>query len=265
MEKIELYSKKTQTIIRLISLLAIIILIISNIRWVIHLGLRQLLKSYMLYTLIINFISIILFLLVFFFPSKLTILSIVSFLYSTVILIFIPDNNLGVLMYGLSVMTLYARGILRKHKRKKEIIILVVFFILVFSEVRFGKEIFLSSFIEKMAFSFVFIMSIFFFKAYAFDIFETDNSKKKLDIQKFPELKKRDAEWLAKILYGEKYEYLAINYKMSLGSVKNRLKMIYAEIGVGDKLGFLNKYSDYEICFGDIFSSIDTNNEEVTL
>ncbi|MCR4940607.1 MAG: hypothetical protein K5930_10950, partial [Treponemataceae bacterium] len=89
--------------------------------------------------------------------------------------------------------------------------------------------------------------------------------KKKLDIQEFPELKKRDAEWLAKILCGEKYEYLSINYKMSLGSVKNRLKIIYAEIGVGDKLGFLNKYSDYEICYGDNFSSNDTNNDEVIL
>ena len=35
-----------------------------------------------------------------------------------------------------------------------------------------------------------------------------------------------------------------------------RFKVIFNEIGVGDKKGFLNKYSDYEICYGDDFSSI---------
>ena len=165
-------------------------------------------------------------------------------------------------MYGLSIMTLYARGILNKHKKIKETIILVVFFALVFSEVRFGKEIFLSNLLEKIAYSFVFIMSLFFFQAYTFDMFETDKSNHKLDIQEFPELKKRDAEWLAEILNGEKYEYLSIKYHMSLGAVKNRLKIIYDEIGVGDKLGFMNKYSDYEICYGNDFSSTKMNEKK---
>ena len=133
MKKTNLYSKKLQTIIRLISLLAMIILIISTTRRILLFGLEQLLKSSILYSLIINCISIVLFFLVIIFPSKLSILSIVSFLYGAVILIFIPDNNLGVLMYGLSIMTLYARGILNKHKKIKETIILVVFFALVFS------------------------------------------------------------------------------------------------------------------------------------
>lgn len=51
-------------------------------------------------------------------------------------------------------------------------------------------------------------------------------------------------------------EHPEINYHMSLGAVKNRLKILFDEIGVGDKQGFLNKYSDYEICYGDDFSSI---------
>ena len=43
---------------------------------------------------------------------------------------------------------------------------------------------------------------------------------------------------------------------MSIGSVKNRIKVIFDIIGVGDKKGFLNKYSDFQICYGDDFSSI---------
>lgn len=96
----------------------------------------------------------------------------------------------------------------------------------------------------------------FFFKAYIFDLFETKGSNKKLDIQKYSELKKRDAEWLAQIVNGVKYDTLAIDYNMSLGSVKNRLRVIFDELKVGDKQGFLNKYSDFEICYGEEFSSV---------
>lgn len=134
--------------------------------------------------------------------------------------------------------------------------ITTIFSCSIISETRFGKEVFFNSFIDKIAYSFVMFLCLFFFQIYIFDLFEANNSDNKLDIQKFPELKKRDAEWLVEILNGEKYEALAINYHMSLGSVKNRLKVIFDEIGVGDKQGFLNKYSDYEICYGDNFSSI---------
>ncbi len=37
---------------------------------------------------------------------------------------------------------------------------------------------------------------------------------------------------------------------MSIGSVKNRFKIIFDELGVRDREDFLNKYSDYEICYG---------------
>lgn len=46
---------------------------------------------------------------------------------------------------------------------------------------------------------------------------------------------------------------------MSLGSVKNRLRVIFDELEVGDKQGFLNKYSDFEICYGAEFSSINNS------
>ena len=56
-----------------------------------------------------------------------------------------------------------------------------------------------------------------------------------------------------KFKMAKKYESLAFNYQMSLGSVKNRLKVIFDEIGAGDRQEFFNKYSDYEICYGDEF------------
>ena len=78
----------------------------------------------------------------------------------------------------------------------------------------------------------------------------TDDSKL-LDLQKIPTLTKRDANWLIAILKGEKYETLAIDSNVSIGTVKNRLKFIYKILGVDDKQDFVDRYSEFEICFGE--------------
>lgn len=257
MKKINLYESNIQVIIRIISLIAIIILVISNTNKVINLGFNQLMTlKYEFITFILNCLSIILFFCLIIYPTKLEMISFVAFIYGSQILVFEPQNNMGILMFGLSVITLHARGIFNRHKKIRGIISLVIYFILILSELRFEKDIFFSYILEKIAYSFVLFLCLFFLQVYIFDVFETNSLNCILDLQKYPELKKRDAEWLVEILNGTKYEALAINYHMSLGSVKNRLKIIFGEIGIGDKQGFLNKYSDYEICYGDDFSSI---------
>ena len=257
MKKINLYESNIQAIIRIISLTAIIILVISNTNRIITFGFDQLIQmKYEFITFILNCLSTVLFFFLIIYPTKLEMISFIAFLYGGQILVFEPKNNMGILMFGLSVITLYARGIFNKHKKIRGVISLVIFLCLIISELRFGKDIFFNCLLEKAAYSFILFLCLFFLQVYIFDIFETNSLDQKLDLQKYPELKKRDAEWLVEILNGTKYEALAINYHMSLGSVKNRLKVIFEEIGVGDKLGFLNKYSDYEICYGDDFSSI---------
>lgn len=250
-----LYSPKIRLFIRIISFIAIMILVSSNLKRVNGFGLKSLYNYPLeLFSFIINCISIILFIFVIVFPAKLAILSLISFIYGVLILLFEPQNNLGILMYGLSIITLYARGTLNKHKKIKEIFFFIIYFALIFSELRFGIKTFMTCFLEKIAYSFVFMMSLLFLHIYSFDLFETATSNNTLDIQKFPKLRKRDAVWLAEILNGKKYEFLAVEYQMSLGSVKNRFKIIFDEIGCGDKQGFFNKYSDYKICYGEEFS-----------
>ena len=85
-------------------------------------------------------------------------------------------------------------------------------------------------------------------------MFEAITTNKKLDKKKYPDLKKRDAEWLAAIIQKTKYEAIAIDSSLSVGTVKNRFRIIFDELCVGDKQGFLNKYSDFEILYGDEFS-----------
>ena len=53
------------------------------------------------------------------------------------------------------------------------------------------------------------------------------------------------------ILNGEKYTAISVDYKMAIGSVKNRLKFIFSTLGVGDKQGFLSLYKGFKICYGE--------------
>ena len=82
------------------------------------------------------------------------------------------------------------------------------------------------------------------------NIFDSETQEKKLDLKKYKNLSRRDAEWLAEIIKKTKYDAIAINSDVSLGTVKNRLKIIFQTLEVGDKRVFLNRYSDYEIMFG---------------
>lgn len=154
-------------------------------------------------------------------------------------------------MYGLSMFISSARGLFNKKRKIKIILASIIFITLVLSELRFGLKFFYLSIFEKAAYIFIFFLSLFFHKISICNSVETSPSKKILNIKAYPELKKRDAEWLVKIINDEKYDILAIDSNLSLGSVKNRLKIIFDELKTGDKRGFLAKYSDYDIYFGD--------------
>ena len=163
MKRTNSYSQKMQFIIRIFSLIGLIILVISNINRAINYYFGKLDNLNLeLSSFIVNCIAIILFLIEIIYPSKLVLLSSLSLLYAIITLIFEPMNNIGILMYGLSIMILYARGMFNKHKKVKEIIAFAFFFALVLSELRFGKKIFLSSLLVKVAYSFTFFLSLFF-------------------------------------------------------------------------------------------------------
>ena len=71
MKKANLYSNKTQILIRIISLLATIILVMSNTQRFLNFELQNLLtEKFEFFTFVINSISIILFLIVIIIPAK---------------------------------------------------------------------------------------------------------------------------------------------------------------------------------------------------
>lgn len=256
MKNTTIYSPKILKLFRIFGIIAIGILLISIINRFVTIGLENfLLPVDDTVTITINIIVMIILFFFVLYPYKLGLCAISTAIYAIIIIFFEPMNMMGILMYFLTVSLLYVRGYYNKGRRSKNIITTIIFLSLIASEYRFGNEIFIQALIEKIGFSFIIFLILYFSHSYFSELMEKNSSEKKLDIQDYPELKKRDAEWLHKIILGEKYEAIAIESCLSLGSVKNRAKVIFSELGVGDRHGFLNKYSEFDICYGDEYFS----------
>ena len=70
-----------------------------------------------------------------------------------------------------------------------------------------------------------------------------------LNLAEYPETTDRDAKWLTLVQQGVKYEAIAIDYELTLGTVQNRLNKIYHLLETGDRIGFLSIYSNAEIVY----------------
>lgn len=246
------YTKKTLLLFRLFALIAIVILITSFIYSIIYKNLFSSYSNTIFY--FTNIISIFLLFFVLIYPQKIEVCSVITFIYSLQIFIFEPNNTMGLFMYILTVAMLYARGFYNIHKKQKNIFTIIIFILLNLSQIRFGSKIFLNSLIQTVGFSFIYLLSIYFIKAAIRNDYNTNSSSNILNLKNYDKLTIRDALWLIQIQNKVKYDAIAIKSKVAPGTVKNRLKFIFSVLEVGDKQGFINEYSTFEICYGEYSS-----------
>lgn len=246
------YTKKTLLLFRLFALIAIVILITSFIYSIIYKNLFSSYSNTIFY--FTNIISIFLLFFVLIYPQKIEVCSVITFIYSLQIFIFEPNNTMGLFMYILGIAMLYARGFYNKYRKQKNIITILIFIALNLTQIRFGSEMFFESFIQTVGFSFIFLLIIYFLNAAIQNDYNINNSSKKLNLKNYNKLTIRDALWLIQIQNKVKYDAIAIKSKVSPGTVKNRLKFIFSVLEVGDKQGFINEYSTFEICYGEYSS-----------
>lgn len=238
-----IYSDPIRKAIRIICLLAVLILSLG-----IYLNYTELKTESLAYLkLLQNLVVAVLTIILFIFPTKLFLIAAISYQYSLAALYSEPNEMMAVYMFFLSIAVLFVRGFFNKHKWIKLIALTIPIVAMQMSEIRFDNTIFIDSTINKVAHSFVMLLIIFFIFIYSKN--QTNPDMKNLNLAIYPTLKKRDAEWLIHIQNNQKYDWIAIEYNMSAGSVKNRLKLIFNTLEVGDKTGFLNKYSDYRVYY----------------
>lgn len=250
MEKNIIYSSITTTTIRIISCITFIILLLTNIK-IFLIDKLVVNNSFPLNTEILSFFVntfvCILCLFLIFFPKKLGLISLISFSYSFLIFYLEPNNPMGLFMFLLGISILLIRGFFKKQKKLKTFFISFLFSVVILSELRFGYKAFIGYLIDKIAYFFVLSLLLFFIFNYYKE--KRISEEKILDISNFSSLSKRDAEWLNLLLSKQSYKVIAIDNNKNIGTVKNRFKIIYDTLGVGDKTGFLNRYSDYQIIF----------------
>lgn len=258
--KSNLYTKRNLSIVRIISLITIIILSCA-VSKVILLGenfnnSKEIIGN-SIGTILVDIICIICACILVIWPEKFIIISIVSFMYSIIIFIDEPNNQMGILMCLLCYFTLYLRNFFYSHKRIKIIILGLIFFCSWLSEIRFGFSVFLGSFFYTISFLSVICIILFFFKEHI--IIETKNqsSIKILNLFTYIGTRKEDVQLLQLVL--EKKQYLEISQIVfrTEGTVRNRLNKLYDILGVADRIGFVTTYVGYEIVYDE---TIETEN-----
>lgn len=239
-----LYNKKTQYILQMLSVIAIIILIISSIH---KISLFMLLgeKKQLIY-ITINFLVAIIFFFVIFFPKKYDLIAIACIIYFVEIFLNEPDNSMGTLMFVLAMIIFYIRGFFIRHAKVKIVLFSFFFLALLCSRLRFGIHIFCGDFINIIGYTFVFLLGIFFICGY---MSRNTGDEKILNVAKFPGLKESDAEMLRRVLDNQQYKVIAIDLKRKEGSVRNRLNRVYDILGVGDRVGFITSYKGFEVSY----------------
>lgn len=250
--KASLYSKTYQTLIRLFSFVALIILVVSTIR-IIYTGgefndLNELfINNYG--TIILNCCCIICFIVLLIFPKKLIALSIITFLYAFFILIDEPNNQMGILMSLLCYYTLYVRNFFHKNQLVKKILFFIILLAAFIAQIRFGLSIFLNSFFDSFAFLFVIFLIIFFFREKNIIEIANNTSEKILNLFSFPGTRKEDIQLLQLVLENKQYKEISQIVFRTEGTVRNRLNKLYDILGVGDRIGFVTTYAGYEIVY----------------
>ncbi len=239
-----IYSKSFLRFIRLVSLffIAILLYLTGHAFYDVFI-----LHDYpCIFGMIFGPVSIVILIFILFKPEKLA-LFVPSLLYFS-ITNSIGDSNpaFSVILMELAVILLWIRGFFRSYKTLKICGILLLYFGPFFAGIRFGKEAFFNRVfytiqIIPLTFCIIFIL---------YEYMKTQGSKDKvLNIADFPETTKRDAQWLQLVQQGVKYEAIAIDFELTLGTVQNRLNKLYHILETGDRIGFLSIYSNAKIIY----------------
>ncbi len=180
-------------------------------------------------------------------PYKLEIVALVAFPYALIVLLDRRVTPLAVNLFAVGMVALYSRGLLRRHPVRKALISVAGFLVPSIFRLRFGTDEFLMWLPDN-------IVHIFSF-GIIFTLLQSGHQLRKkanpndevLCLSDFPELDERDKEWIRLALDNTKFDYIAKHYKVSSGTVKNRMRQIYKMLGVSDRLSMIVAYGKCKV------------------
>lgn len=158
----------------------------------------------------------------------------------------LEGGNIMPALYSLvALLCAYKGGFFRKHVKLKLIIFLILFTLCFLTQLRYGI---LTTFRSMVKISIVGMLTAASLLLLDDEIknFIVAYNNKILKISQYPDLNERDKTYLKAVLKGAKYETIAKDNEISLGSLKNRMTEIYRIINVADKTELLIHYTDCE-------------------
>lgn len=203
-----------------------------------------------LYLEIIDTFSFIIFVTLLFVPQKFELFALVAFIYSFKIIAVetVVDNPVGLLLYMLGVSCLLYKGAYKKHPHTKTAITLIFYMILVFFSLRLGILYFINSLVITLGYGLAFLTTVFFTVNFL-KIVYVRRTARVWDLSQYEELTMRDKEWLKQILDEKKYDEIAKESGITVGTLKNRMHQIFNIIGIEDRISLLATYGGYEVKF----------------
>ena len=199
---------------------------------------------------IVDFVSLVLFIIVFFFPHQIVFFAIISFLYSFKIILIdtLANNPIGQPLYFLGIACLLYIGFYKTHRVFKIVFSVLFNFLLIAHSARFGSDVLISSLITSFGYALVVLVTVFFIVNFL-KIIHQQRTARIWDLSQYPELTTRDKEWLRDILEEKRYEEIATASGITVGTLKNRMHQIFNIVGIQDRIQLLGTYSGYEVKF----------------
>lgn len=195
----------------------------------------------------------------FFGPVSLVILVFVMFnpeklaLFVPSLVFFSISNSIGnsnpafpIIFMELAALLLWVRGFFKTHKTLKILALVLIYVVPLLFGLRSGWKFFATLLFDIV--QIILITFCIFFILYEYMRAQTATDKV-LNLADYSETTKRDAEWLTLVQQGTKYEAIAIDYELTLGTVQNRLNKLYHLLETGDRIGFLSIYANAKIVY----------------
>jgi DNA-binding CsgD family transcriptional regulator len=200
-----------------------------------------------------NVCAMIGFLYLVFFPMRFPVFVCFSFVYALIITVD-GGSIIGFLMFMLYIAFALRSGFLARRAKAKLIGSILIYVAAFVSQIRYGPELMLHNFLEITAMTGIIALG-------AYSCLDklgsacarmtnngpdkkaspTESDPRGFDDRRFSS---RDRDFLNRVLAGEKYLKIAIDYSLSESTVKHRMLVLFEKLGVRDRDEFVKKFQN---------------------
>lgn len=197
---------------------------------------------------ILNIVTIAGFFYMIFFPHKIGLYGLFSFLYS-IYWALLPDRFFfSFLNTILFLSILLTRGYFKRRVYRRILTVSIFYFLISFFQLRFGTKKFMEYLFMWFITWAIMFLSVYYILSVFYDYLRRICNMP-LILDSFAGLTEKDVLMVCSIMKNEKYDSIARSLKVSERTIKRRCSKIFEFYGCSDKLDFMAKYSNHSVSY----------------